>query len=472
MNRLVRVVAVVAVAGISFVSLLLILSNLDSNGTGADVSTATVDILPTLPSQTLKSSGGLFANSMGSLSISSFVPILVIPKVVVLTAIMVIFLIYSNYFQRQSSLDIDIKERQEKTSETEEYSEAKPNGTLIAMVSIVELPLFIFLFVIVHSFRSKLSTVTSHELHDVKDRDPINQTKMTETKVKAEMVEIPEPAKETKAPAVPEDMSTKKRDREIIHGSKESYQMGDTIGSGCVATAYLATRQSDGQLVAVKKTWRKDVLENEALILAQFDHENIVHFVERIGSVNVYEYIDCGVLHDFQQLPVTDAELSAIAAQLLRAIAALQEKRIVHRDIHLENVMVNNDGVIKLIDFDWAVHESKAKVFKERGEHMAPEIYRNEVATCKADVWSVGYCVGRFRGNPRHDIVADKRGYELPNLQAFESSPLLHDFLTHALEMDRRKRWSAQQLLDHDFVRLSAGREHELIKQVIGRKRK
>lgn len=258
---------------------------------------------------------------------------------------------------------------------------------------------------------------------------------------------------------------------------EDKYRVIKWIASGYVSKVFLASRKQDGLTVAIKRSKKARCRENERTILTALNSDHFVKFMEQLDSlehempINIYEYIDSGTLSDLDEVEsISEEELLAITLQLLLALSVLEQHKIVHRDIHRGNVMVHSDGTVKLIDFDWAVKEDQAEVFKERGDHMAPEIYRSELVSCKADVWSVGYCVARFKGNPLHGILMEQRGFASVNMEAVSASELFKEFLVEAMRTSVDLRWSAVQLLAHDILIPIRGRERDLVKQLIMRK--
>ena len=71
----------------------------------------------------------------------------------------------------------------------------------------------------------------------------------------------------------------------------------------------------------------------------------------------------------------------------------LHSKRIAHRDLKLDNILLDERGFIKVIDFGLAIQMEKSKMVIEKvgtPQYMAPEIYMDEIQSLAVDWWAVG----------------------------------------------------------------------------------
>ena len=76
------------------------------------------------------------------------------------------------------------------------------------------------------------------------------------------------------------------------------------------------------------------------------------------------------------------------------AVEYLHRKKIVHRDLKLENLLLDRKGNIKMCDFGWSVKRTKLKELRETYcgtfEMMAPEIHQTKSYAEKVDIWALG----------------------------------------------------------------------------------
>ncbi|KFV63984.1 Serine/threonine-protein kinase PAK 3, partial [Dryobates pubescens] len=97
---------------------------------------------------------------------------------------------------------------------------------------------------------------------------------------------------------------------------------------------------------------------------------------------------------------------------------------------------------------------------------MAPEVARREAYGPKVDIWSLGITIMEMvEGEPPYYDESPRRVLKLiarnrvPKLQdPRKQSPLLCDFLNCCLEVDANRRWSANELLQHPFLKLAKPR--------------
>ena len=147
---------------------------------------------------------------------------------------------------------------------------------------------------------------------------------------------------------------------------------------------------------------RSENLLNELNILKLLDHENIIKLYENIQGTKmeflVMEYGPKQMLSDFSKnyhhRRILEYEAKMIFQQVIEAVAYLHEENIVHRDLKMQNILIDERFQIKLIDFGFANFYNKHKkynVFCGTYSYMAPELVCRVPYDGKAtDVWSLG----------------------------------------------------------------------------------
>ena len=272
------------------------------------------------------------------------------------------------------------------------------------------------------------------------------------------------------------------------------------LGKGAFGEVYLTTKQGSKQKFATKKIDKKfaanpkarKYLENEIAILKDISHENIVKLYEVKETSQFYylvtEYCNGGDLSDcldtYQDKynkPFTEEIVQYLMKQIVSAIRYLHEKTILHRDLKLDNILVNFENEedrkennilkakVKIIDFGFARYLKKEELaYSTLGSpiNMDPRILRklnklehpNEYGYDeKADIWSLGtlcyeMLIGKniFDADSMKDLVkkVNKGDYFIPTTLSKEAV----SFLNGMLQYDLKKRLSAEQLFRHKFI--------------------
>jgi serine/threonine protein kinase len=200
--------------------------------------------------------------------------------------------------------------------------------------------------------------------------------------------------------------------------SVDDYSIGKQIGQGAYATVVFGLHKESNQKVAIKvydkykllDPQRRRSVRNEIRLMERFRHPNIVAFHEAIDSAKhihiIMEYIGGGSLHHMlKKRPgrkLEDYSAKRIFYQLCQGIRYLHERQVCHRDIKLENMILEDVGSthpdefgpVKIIDFGFSTIVTpgkKLKVFCGTPSYMAPEIVaRKEYPGFCADIWAMG----------------------------------------------------------------------------------
>lgn len=230
----------------------------------------------------------------------------------------------------------------------------------------------------------------------------------------------------------------------------------------------------------IKKSILKDKsvqqsTENEKEILMNLSHPFLLTMTYLIENDKRYyfflEYISGGNLYKtmFEVKRFEEEAVKFYTAQLAMGLAHLHENNLVHRDLKLENVLMDKDGYIRLCDFGLA----KLLNFKEEithtycgtTEYLAPEIINSKGHGYSVDWWTLGIicyemCCGRtpfFHRNP-HMItkLITKGKIAFPDAEKHKiyMSEDMIDFITGLLQKDPKDRLgykSSEEIFDHPW---------------------
>ncbi|NWR05867.1 PAK3 kinase, partial [Paradoxornis webbianus] len=212
----------------------------------------------------------------------------------------------------------------------------------------------------------------------------------------------------------------------------------------------------------------KGVLK-EILVMREFKNPNIVTYLESYlvneAVLLVLEYMDGGCLTGVVSKKRMDVgHIATVCRECLHGLAFLHASQVIHRDIKSDNVLLGRDGSVKLADFGVCAlltpEQSKRSSMVGTTWWMAPEVVRGQPYSPKVDTWSLGIVgIEMAKGEPPYFGETEDRAMYLIGMQG---APDLHelglpsglcDFLSCCLQMDVDRRGSAQELLQHPFLK-------------------
>ena len=187
------------------------------------------------------------------------------------------------------------------------------------------------------------------------------------------------------------------------------YIIKEIIGVGGMAVVYKAYDSQDDRVVAVKilkdeylsnEDFRRR-FKNESKAIAVLSHPNIVKvydvsYGDRLQYI-VMEYVEGITLKEYigQQGSIGWKETIYFVTQILRALQHAHDKGIVHRDIKPQNILLLENGMIKVTDFGIArLNGGETKTMSGSAvgsvHYISPEQARGDVTDNKSDIYSVG----------------------------------------------------------------------------------
>jgi eukaryotic-like serine/threonine-protein kinase len=188
------------------------------------------------------------------------------------------------------------------------------------------------------------------------------------------------------------------------------YRLESKLGSGGMSTVYLARDETLERWVAAKVLHREisdqpDQIERfrrEARSVAQVSHPNVVAVIDAGEDGGrpyiVFEYIDGETLkaridHHERGLPLDEA--AAYGIEVGRGLAAAHARRLVHRDVKPQNVLIDSDGRAKVTDFGIArelEQDGLTKTGRVLGttDYVSPEQAMGQPVDARSDIYSLG----------------------------------------------------------------------------------
>ena len=258
----------------------------------------------------------------------------------------------------------------------------------------------------------------------------------------------------------------------------DNFILGCEIGKGAYATVRSAQNKENNSKVAIKiydkfkmlTPNRKKNVEREIKILTKLNHPNIIKLyktVENKRSLNlIMEYVNgCSLLSYLKKRhnkKLEEPEARRIFKQLIQALEYCHDLGITHRDIKLENILIDSHHSIKLIDFGFSTcfpNDKKIKLFCGTPSYMSPEIVnKQESYGPPSDIWASGVLLyvlltGTFPFKAAHSkelYTRIQRGAFLtpPNL-----SPESASLISALLNVDPLKRPSAKTIMEYSWFK-------------------
>ncbi|HLI09697.1 MAG TPA: serine/threonine-protein kinase [Ktedonobacteraceae bacterium] len=266
----------------------------------------------------------------------------------------------------------------------------------------------------------------------------------------------------------------------------DHYEIIRMLGHGGMNRVYLARDVADQQEVVLK--FPNEELIGDIAVFERFRREaeigNRVHhpYVQQLLNVDekrssdylVVEYIKGQTLRSLLEKtspdPLPVAEAVRITVQICEALVCCHEQGVFHRDMKPENVMIQEDGSIKIIDFGIALLEGARRV-TWRGlsgtvgtpDYMSPEQLKGERGAASSDIYAVGVMLYEmlsghtpFEGENIFAIMNQHVSLDPPSilLKNPDLSPALATVVMHAIRRDRDKRYHSMRDFLHDLLNL------------------
>ncbi len=257
----------------------------------------------------------------------------------------------------------------------------------------------------------------------------------------------------------------------------ERYIIVRSLGQGGMADVYLAMDTVLDREVALK-ILRGD-LANDPVALLRFQRE--ANAASAINHPNIVEIYDVGAWDNKQFIvmeyvrgktlkqliahrgALDQKEAVAIMKQLVEATSIAHSCNIIHRDIKPQNVLVKDDGTIKITDFGIALAQDAIQLTQTDSvmgsvHYLAPEVARGETATIKSDIYALGVVMYElltsevpFRAETAVQVAMQHMQKDLPSIK--ESNATIYQSVENvvlkATAKNKNQRYnSAQEMLD------------------------
>ena len=267
------------------------------------------------------------------------------------------------------------------------------------------------------------------------------------------------------------------------------YHIVKRLGVGGMADVYLAHDAFLNREVAIK-TLRASMamdpvsllrFQREANASSQLNHPNIVEIYD-VGEEDsdhyiVMEYIKGKTLKELigQRGAMEKHEAISIMDQLVSAVKEAHDKNIIHRDIKPQNILVKDDGTVKITDFGIAtvsdqLQLTQADTVMGSVHYLAPELARGESASFQSDIYALGITFYELltgqvphHGDQAVQVAMKHLKDDIPSVREFNPSlpQSIENIIIKSTAKNKRLRYlNAQAFLDDLRSALSEKNRH------------
>lgn len=258
-----------------------------------------------------------------------------------------------------------------------------------------------------------------------------------------------------------------------------AYELGKTLGKGTYSTVKKAYHVVTRHEVAIKimkpgSTCDMEDIEREIAILKLLKHPNIIELLDVIHEEKdnkvylVFELVNGGDLFDYTiaRGRLNEREARRIMREVISAVAYCHANLVVHRDIKLENLLMDKDGHARIADFGMSGMMQaglKMNTFCGSPMYMSPEIVQGLGYGSGVDIWSLGvvlytitvgctpWKIDKSKGSMVEDLGAMLRGeYIYP--ANVKLSPECEELISLMIVPEHAKRASIEQIMDHPWL--------------------
>jgi serine/threonine protein phosphatase PrpC len=267
------------------------------------------------------------------------------------------------------------------------------------------------------------------------------------------------------------------------------FEITDVIAKSGMASLFKANDRQTGQAVAIKVPYLQiesdpagfDRFRREEEIGLQLNHPHLLKFIaieKKSRPYLVMEYLEGQTLSELLKAvrPLPEPDAVKIASRICEALEYMHSNGVIHRDLKPQNIMLCNDGSLRIMDFGIARSQASRRLTfvgftpaMGTPDYMAPEQVRGSRGDQRTDIYALGAILYEmstgetpFGGDSAYVIMnARVTGDPIaPRKVNAKLTPVLEDIILHAMERDPKRRYQSAaemktELDDYEKVELT-----------------
>lgn len=287
--------------------------------------------------------------------------------------------------------------------------------------------------------------------------------------------------------------------------SDDDFERLEILGRGSFSTVYKVIHNSSGKHFALKCIPRR-LIASKQLERQVRQEINVHRLLRHPNIVRLYTYyITAGELCIVMELcsgtlqrklnahggRFDEARAARYTRQIARALLHLHEHHLCHRDLKLENLLLDSQGVLRVADFGWVAdlpksepkrdvsvegeEEEGRKTFCGTLDYLPPEMVRRQGSLPSADVWSLGVIIAEMLTGTApfyakgYRETLDRICHDEPSLPADTLSEECRQLLLSMLQKDPLRRPTVAEVLSHPWTsldkRIAAEQQQQHLRQ-------
>ena len=246
------------------------------------------------------------------------------------------------------------------------------------------------------------------------------------------------------------------------------YKYGRVIGRGAFGKVNIGLNILTGRIVAIKSFNKKNLMNESAKnkilyetnLMRGLCHPSVTKILETFECENymliIMEYISGGNLQNFvkKRRKLCEKTAKILFRQIIQGIRYIHSRGIVHRDIKLENILLDLNNIIKICDFGVGKLIKPNTILKDQ---CGTPIYMAPYKGFPVDVWSAGVALYimlsgtlPFNKDKDHDLEYSILNNHLKEIKDISEEG--NNLLKNILEKDPNKRFTCNQILEHPWL--------------------